>query len=43
MENVKENNYINVLIDRFDYDDKETRNRMENIRRVINEFVEEKI
>ncbi len=39
---VKENNYINILIDRFDYKDKETRNRMENIRNIVNKFVEEK-
>lgn len=40
---VKENDYINVLIDRFDYKDKETKERMENIREIINKFVEEKI
>ncbi len=40
---VKENDYINVLIDRFDYKDKETKQRMENIREIINKFVEEKI
>lgn len=40
---IKENDYINVLIDRFDYKDKETKERMENIREIINEFVEEKI
>lgn len=40
---VKENDYINVLIDRFEYTDKETKERMENIREIINKFVEEKI
>lgn len=40
---VKENDYINVLIDRFDYKDKETKERMENIREIINKFVEENI
>ncbi|MCI8362183.1 MAG: HD domain-containing protein [Clostridia bacterium] len=40
---VKENDYINVLIDRFDYKDKETKERMENIRGIINKFVEENI
>lgn len=40
---VKENDYINVLIDRFNYKDKETKERMENIREIINKFVEEKI
>lgn len=40
---IKENDYINVLIDRFDYKDKETKERMENIREIINNFVEKKI
>ncbi len=40
---VKENNYINILIDRFDYKDKETRNRMESIRNIVNKFIEDKI
>ena len=40
---VKENDYINVLVDRFDYKDKETKSRMENIRIIINEFIEKKI
>lgn len=40
---VKENDYINVLVDRFKYRDKETKNRMEKIRKIINEFIGEKI
>lgn len=40
---VKENDYINVLIDRFDYKDKETKEKMENMREIINKFIEEKI
>lgn len=40
---VKENDYINVMIDRFEYKDKETKERVENIREIINKFVEEKI
>ena len=40
---VKENDYINILIDRFDYKDIDTRNRMENIRNIINKFIDEKI
>ena len=40
---VKENDYINILIDRFDYKDKETKSRMENIRVIINKFIDEKI
>ena len=39
---IKENDYINVIIDRFEYKDKETKNRMENIRKIANEFVNEK-
>ena len=40
---VKENDYINFLIDRFEYKDKEAHERMENIRKVINEFIDSKI
>ena len=40
---VKENDYINVLIDRFKYKDIETKSRMENIRKIINEYIDEKI
>lgn len=39
---VKENNYINILIDRFQYNDLETQNRMEDIRNIINVFVNDK-
>ena len=37
---IEENNYINTLIDRFNYRDKETKERMEKIRQIINEFIE---
>ena len=40
---VKENDYINVLVDRFDYKDRETKDRMENIREIINKYIEEKV
>lgn len=40
---VKENDYINILIDRFDYKDTDTSIRMENIRNIINKFIDEKI
>lgn len=40
---VKENDYINVLIDRFEYKDEETKNRMEKIRRIINQFINENL
>ena len=40
---IKENDYINVLIDRFNYEDRETKERMKNIKKVINQYIEEKI
>ncbi len=40
---MKENEYINVLIDRFEYKDKETKSRMNNIRKIVNDFIDEKI
>ena len=40
---VKQNDYINILIDRFDYKDIDTSIRMENIRNIINKFIDEKI
>lgn len=40
---VKESDYVNVLIDRFGYKNTETKNRMENIRKIINGFVDENI
>lgn len=40
---VKENNYIDILIDRFYYKDAITRERMETIRNIINKFINEKI
>lgn len=40
---VKENDYINVLVDRFEYRDEETKNRMEKVRKIINGYINEKI
>lgn len=40
---VKEKDYINILVDRFNYKNKETKNRIEEIRSIINQFIEEKI
>ena len=40
---VKENDYINILIDRFDYKDKKTKDRMENIKKIVNKFIDKKI
>ena len=40
---MQENDYINVVIDRFEYQDKESKEKMEIIRKVVNDFIEEKI
>lgn len=40
---VKESDYINVLIDRFEYNNLETKARMENIRDIINTYVKDKV
>ena len=37
---IKKSGYINILIDRFDYCDIETKNRMEKIRNTLNDFVD---
>jgi len=39
---VKEKNDINILIDRFEYKDKKTKERMEEIRTILNEFIDSK-
>ena len=39
---VKENDYINILVDRFEYKDEDTKNKMEKIRKIINKFIDEK-
>ena len=39
---IKDNNYVDVLIDKFKYTNKVTSERMENIRSIINEYVREK-
>lgn len=40
---VKQNDYINRLIDKFEYKKVETKARMENIRRLLTEYVEIKL
>ncbi len=40
---VKENNYVDVLIDRFKYNNEETKSRMEDIRNILNKYVNDKI
>lgn len=39
---IKDNNYVDVLIDKFKYTNKVTSERMEKIRSIINEYVREK-
>lgn len=40
---VKDNDYINILIDRFNYNDLETKSRMEEIRNIINNYIDSKL
>ena len=40
---IKENDYINVLIDRFKYTNIKTQNRMEKIRHIMNNYIDDKI
>lgn len=40
---VKENDYINILVDRFEYKDEDTKNKMEKIRKIIDEFIDGKM
>jgi len=39
---MQENNYINIVIDRFNYKNEEIKSKMENIRCLVNNFIEEK-
>ena len=43
LEIVKENDYINKLIDKFNYNNIETKERMEEIRKILNNYIEEKL
>ena len=40
---VKDNDYMNVLIDRFNYTNEDTKNKMETIRNILNEYINEKL
>lgn len=40
---VQDNNYINVLIDRFNYNDPETKIKMENIKNIMNNYIKNKL
>ena len=40
---VKENDYINALIDRFQYNNIDTKVKMEEIRNILNNFLDDAI
>ena len=40
---VKDNDYINVLIDRFNYTNEDVKDKMNEIRNVINNYIEKKL
>lgn len=40
---IKENNYINKIIDKLEIEDKETKENVENIRKISNKYIENKI
>lgn len=40
---IKENNYINKTIDRFNFKDKETKEQMEIIRKIANDYIDNQI
>lgn len=37
---VKDNNYISVLVDRFNYKNKDSKTKMEKIKKVLNDYIE---
>ena len=40
---MKDNNYINICIDRLNYKNKDSKDKMNNIRNIMNTYIEEKI
>lgn len=40
---LKEQDYINKIFDRFNFEDKETKDKIEDIRRIANEYINKKI
>ncbi len=40
---VKNNDYINILIDRFNYNNLETKKRMNDVRNIMNNYVDKKV
>lgn len=43
IEYVKEHNYINIIVDRIDYKDKNTYEKMQEIRNIANTYIEKRI
>ena len=42
LEYIKEKNYINIIMDRFEYKNEDTNNKMKQIKKVATEYIEEK-
>ena len=40
---MKDNNYIDICIDRLNYYDKETNKKMNNIKHIMNDYIDNKI
>lgn len=40
---IKDKNYINILVDRINYKNKDTKMKMENIRNIANEYIDDRI
>ncbi len=40
---IKENNYINKIFSRFNFENEQTQKRMENVRKMLNEYVSKKL
>ena len=40
---LKDNNYINIVIDRIDYKNPDTKEKMKNIKKVANDYINKKL
>ena len=40
---LKDNNYINIVIDRIDYKNPDTKEKMEDIKKVANDYINSKL
>lgn len=40
---IKEKDYINKILDRYDFEDKETKERIEEIRKIANKYIDKKV